>query len=221
MFSNFAELDLAAMPSLAAGAVRAHRVPLVAATAETLRGYGHIVPDFAPAHVTIVTWPQPGSRPIVPGTGNEGGIVQDSFTMQRHGEIQHAVNSAVGRSYITGWFTDPATASPDRQPTDTSRCSRLDQPRHSTTSRAACTPASPSISSLSSAATSRCHCCRSTAPRPQWPDHGVRVYPAVTSVCAWRRHRCAPGGDGGRGCPHSTGQRPGRSRVTARSAYRG
>ena len=121
MFSNFAELDLAAMPSLAAGAVRAHRVPLVAATAETLRGYGHIVPDFAPAHVTIVTWPQPGSRPIVPGTGNEGGIVQDSFTMQRHGEIQHAVNSAVGRSYITGWFTDPATASPDRQPIDTSR----------------------------------------------------------------------------------------------------
>jgi ureidoglycolate lyase len=121
MFSNFAALDLAAMPSLAAGEARAHRVPLVAATDDALRGYGHIVPDFAHGRVTIITWPQPGWRPIVSGTGNEGGIVQDSFAMQRHGEVQHAVNSAVGRSYITGWFADPATASPDRQPTDTSR----------------------------------------------------------------------------------------------------
>jgi ureidoglycolate lyase len=121
MFSNFAAIDLAAMPSLAAGEVRAHRVKLVAATDDTLRGYGHIVPDFARGRVTIVTWPQPDWRPIVPGTGNEGGIVEDSFTMQRRGEVQHAVNAAVGRSYITGWFADPATASPDRQPIDTSR----------------------------------------------------------------------------------------------------
>jgi ureidoglycolate lyase len=121
MFSNFAALDLAAMPSLVSGGVRVHRVPLIAANDETLRGYGHIVPDFARGRVTIVTWPQLGWRPIVPGTGNEGGIVEDSFVMQRHGEIQHAVNSAVGRSYITGWFTDPATASADRQPTDTNR----------------------------------------------------------------------------------------------------
>ncbi len=119
--SNFAEIDLAAMPSLARGEVRAHRVPLVLAEEETLRGYGHIVTDFAKARVTIVTWPQSGRRPIVPGTGNEGGIVEDRFVMERRGEIQHAVNRAVGRSYITGWFTDPATASAGRQPTDTSR----------------------------------------------------------------------------------------------------
>jgi ureidoglycolate lyase/seryl-tRNA synthetase len=79
------------------------------------------VREFARDPVTIVTWPQPGWRPIVPGTGNEGGIVEDSFVMERHGEIQHAHNQAVGRSYITGWFTDPATASPHRLPTDTSR----------------------------------------------------------------------------------------------------
>ena len=65
MFSNLAALDLAAMPSLAAGEVRAHRVKLVAATDDTLRGYGHIVPDFTRGHVTIVTWPQPDWRPIV------------------------------------------------------------------------------------------------------------------------------------------------------------
>ncbi len=109
------------MPSIARGEVRAHRVPLVAATGETLRGCGRIVSDFARDGIAIVTWPQPGWRPVVPGTGNEGGTVEDSFVMERRGEIQHAVNRAVGRSYITGWFADPATASHDRHPTDTRR----------------------------------------------------------------------------------------------------
>lgn len=121
MLSNFAASDLKAMPSLARGEVRAHRVPLALAAEQTLRGYGHIVPEFASGRVTIVTWPQPNWRPIVPGTGNEGGVVEDSFVMQRHGEIQHAHNRAVGRSYITGWFADPATASAGRRPADTSR----------------------------------------------------------------------------------------------------
>jgi len=121
MFSNFAALDLAAMPSIVRGEARVHRVKLVAATEQTLRGFGRIIPEFARGEVTIVTWPQPGWRPIVAGTGNEGGIVEDNFTMERRGEVQHAVNNAVGRSYITGWFADPATASPDREAADTSR----------------------------------------------------------------------------------------------------
>jgi ureidoglycolate lyase/seryl-tRNA synthetase len=119
--SNFAALDLAAMPSVAKGEVQARRVRQVRATEHSLRGYGHIVADFARGQVTITTWPQPGWRPIVPGTGNEGGIVEDSFEMVRHGEVQYAINRAVGRSYITGWFTDPAEASRSREPVDTSR----------------------------------------------------------------------------------------------------
>jgi ureidoglycolate lyase len=119
--SNFAALDLAAMPSLDKGDVRAHRVALIPASNETLRGYGQVVSDFSQSRVQIVTWPQSGWRPIVPGTGNEGGVVEDSFVMERRGEIQHAVNLAVGRSYVTGWFTDPASASAARQPIDTSR----------------------------------------------------------------------------------------------------
>jgi ureidoglycolate lyase len=121
MFSNFAALDLAALPSITKGESRIHPVPAVLANAETLRGYGSIVTDFAAGAVTIVTWPQPAWRPIVAGTGNEGGIVEDSFEMVRRGEIQHAVNHAVGRSYITGWFADPATASERREPRDTAR----------------------------------------------------------------------------------------------------
>jgi ureidoglycolate lyase len=109
------------MPSLAKNEVRAHRVPLIDASDESLRGFGRVVVDFAHESVAIVTWPRPDWRPIVSGTGNEGGIVEDCFAMQRHGEIQHAVNQAVGRSYITGWFADPATASERREPVDTSR----------------------------------------------------------------------------------------------------
>jgi ureidoglycolate lyase len=120
-FSNFAGLDLKAMPSLAGGKATAHRAPMVNATLESLRGYGRIVAEFEPEPVTIVTWPQPGWRPIVPGTGNEGGVAKDRFVMERRGEVQHAVNLAVGRSYVTGWFTDPAIASEGRTAADTSR----------------------------------------------------------------------------------------------------
>jgi ureidoglycolate lyase len=121
VLSNFAAVDLNAMPSLAKGDVWAHPVRLVAATHESLQGYGHIITDFAQDPVTIITWPQPGWRPIVPGTGNEAGIVEDSFMMERRGEIQHAVNRAVGRSYITGWFADPGSASEAREPSNLSR----------------------------------------------------------------------------------------------------
>lgn len=121
MFSNFAGLDLDAPPSIASGAVGVHEVRRVVADAETLLGYGRIVPDFASARVTLVTWPQPGWRPVVPGTGAEGGVVEDRFEFVRRGEVLHAVNHAVGRSYVTGWFADPAIASEARTPVDTRR----------------------------------------------------------------------------------------------------
>ncbi len=121
MLSNFAGIDLASPPSIATGTVGAHRAPLVVASPDTLRGFGHVVANFHTGIVEIVTWPQPGWRPVVPGTGNEGGVVEDVFEMVRRGEVQHAENHAVGRSYITGWYTDPATASEVREPTDTGR----------------------------------------------------------------------------------------------------
>jgi ureidoglycolate lyase len=121
MLSNFAAVNLRAMPSLARGEARIQAVPSVLATPATLVGLGHVVRDYAKASVTIVPWPQQGWRPIVSGTGNEGGIVEDSFVMERRGEIQYATNRAVGRSYLTGWYVDPATASEQRAATDTSR----------------------------------------------------------------------------------------------------
>ncbi len=120
-FSNFTGIDLDAMPSIARGEARVVDAPLVRATAASLEGYGSLVGNFATGKVTIVTWPQPGWRPIVDGTGNEGGVVEDTFEMIRRGQVQHAVNHAVGRGYITGWFDDPATAREDVAPKDPTR----------------------------------------------------------------------------------------------------
>ena len=116
LFSNFAGVDLAKMPSIARGEAEVVTAPLVRATPESLNGYGHLVENFATGKVTIVTWPQPGWRPIVDGTGNEGGVVEDTFEMERRGQIQYAVNHAVDRRYVTGWFDDPATASEHAAP---------------------------------------------------------------------------------------------------------
>ena len=85
LFSNFAAVDLDRMPSIAHGEVRVHRVPRIAATAESLEGYGRKVHDFARDRVSLVTWPASGWRPIVAGTGNEGGTVEDTFVMERRG----------------------------------------------------------------------------------------------------------------------------------------
>lgn len=120
-FSNFSGLDLAALPSLARGEARAVRARQVLATDLSLVGYGHFVDDFALAETTIVPWPVTGPRPLVPGTGNEGGVVEDVFVMERRGQTMHAVNHAVGRSYLTGWFEDPPRATEVHAPRDVSR----------------------------------------------------------------------------------------------------
>ena len=73
MLSNFAAVDLQAMPSLARGEARIQGVPCVIAPPASLKGFGHVMRDFARASVTIVPWLQQGWRPIVCGTGNEGG----------------------------------------------------------------------------------------------------------------------------------------------------
>jgi ureidoglycolate lyase len=118
-FENFSGIDLAALPALSA--VRVVHARHVVATEESLRGYGHLVPDFERADLTIVPWPVKGPRPLVPGTGVEGGEVADRFVMERRGQVQYASNYAVGREYVTGWFDDPASASEGVPPRDRSK----------------------------------------------------------------------------------------------------
>ena len=113
---NFVGHDLAAMPSSAH--LRVVDVPGVIATPAALRGFGQLVDRFDPADVTVVPWPTSGSRPLVPGTGVEGGVVADVFAFERRGSVQYATNRAVGRSYLIGWLGDPAHASDGDPPVD-------------------------------------------------------------------------------------------------------
>ena len=107
---NFTGHDLARMPSVARGEARVVRAPWVRATDGSLSGYGRLVDRFEPAEVQLVPWPVSGRRPLVPGTGAEGGVVVDRFEMERRGAVQYATNLAVHRAYLTGWIGDPATA---------------------------------------------------------------------------------------------------------------
>ena len=108
-----AEAGSLSMPSTAAADIRIHEVPSIKATAETFADFGRLEPSFENASVDIVTWPQPGLRPIDDGTGTGGGIAQGAFEFWWSGEIYRARNLAVDGDYVIGWFGDPATASPE------------------------------------------------------------------------------------------------------------
>lgn len=94
--------------------IKARTVPLRLASAGTLKGFGRVVTNFAEAEVEIVTWPASGWRPVVAGTGNEGGITEGAFEMEWRGDVLHAVNHAVKRSYVTAWSCPPDEAREDR-----------------------------------------------------------------------------------------------------------
>jgi hypothetical protein len=109
------------MVSLHQPGIRVHSVPLVRASAASLDGLALIETSFDAAQVQIVTWPAPGWRPVVEGTGNEGGITQGDFVMKYAGEKMLAYNHAVDGYYVTGWFADPATANENATQVDRSR----------------------------------------------------------------------------------------------------
>ena len=80
-------------------------VPLYLATEECLQDYGMVVRDFDKEDVWIETWPQPGTRPICPGTGNQGGEASGKFTYWWDGQLLRGRNEAVQRgdeAYVIG-----------------------------------------------------------------------------------------------------------------------
>ncbi len=109
-------------PSISKGEAEVHRLPLVEATVESLRGFGDIVTDFAAAEVMAVPWPLTGRRPMSPSvSGNEAGVTEGSFAIWADGGLLLAHNEAVERSYIIGWYDDPAEARQDVMPTRSDR----------------------------------------------------------------------------------------------------
>jgi hypothetical protein len=91
------------------GVRRIHEAPLVAATEETLRGYGRLVDDPA-FPIEIVRWPAQGWRPIDANSGDQGGVTEGKFQFWWLGDTLCARNHAVGDSYLFGWSTWPEEA---------------------------------------------------------------------------------------------------------------
>jgi hypothetical protein len=109
-------------PSIDRGEAAVRRLPLVTATRESLAGFGEIVPDFGATKVRMAPWPLRGWRSMSPGvSGNEAGEVSGAFSMWAEGGLLFGGNEAVRRSYIIGWYCDPATASREREPASRDR----------------------------------------------------------------------------------------------------
>ncbi|XP_045181639.2 uncharacterized protein LOC123540573 [Mercenaria mercenaria] len=77
-------------------------VPIVMATADTLKGYGKIVTDFENEKVEITPWPVKGWRKLCPGTGTMAGECSGDFSYKWVGDQCTAINNAVGGDYVTG-----------------------------------------------------------------------------------------------------------------------
>ena len=86
-------------------------VPLVLADDAVLEGYGRLVDDPDGCPVEIVRWPATGTRPVDPGTGDQGGTVRGTFEFWWEGEMLHGRNHAVGDEYLLGWSRAPEEAS--------------------------------------------------------------------------------------------------------------
>ncbi|MGB1240021.1 MAG: ureidoglycolate lyase [Pseudomonadales bacterium] len=92
-----------------------HRVPLIVATEESVKGYGFLVDDPANFDIEIVQWPAQGWRQIDAGTGDEAGFVEGVFHGQWQGDVLKGKNEAVNGDYVLGWSADPQEASEQRQ----------------------------------------------------------------------------------------------------------
>ena len=87
-----------------------HSVPVIAATDETLKGFGRLVDDADACEIEITRWPAQGWRSVDPGTGDEAGSVEGIFSGQWCGDVLMGTNDAVNGKYVLGWATDPQQA---------------------------------------------------------------------------------------------------------------
>lgn len=84
------------------------KIPIVKATAESVKGYGWLVDDPANCKIEITRWPAQGSRPVDMDSGDEGGTTEGIFSSEWKGDILYGNNEAVGGHYILGYAKEPA-----------------------------------------------------------------------------------------------------------------
>ncbi len=97
-------------PGLPAG-LQHLRIPVIAATGESVKGYGCLVDDPASFKVEITRWPAQGWRPVDLDSGDEGGTTEGIFHSEWKGDVLYGRNEAVGGHYILGYATNPEDAS--------------------------------------------------------------------------------------------------------------
>jgi len=109
---SFNPAELSYVPST--GVQRVHETPVLAATDDTVKGYGKIVRgDPRDFPVEIVPWPAQGTRPIDKNTGDQGGVTEGTFTGWWNGDTLYARNEAVKDRYLFGWSELPEKARAD------------------------------------------------------------------------------------------------------------
>jgi len=92
------------------------------ASDSTLAGLGRLVhnpEDFTVAGKTfeITPWPQPGWRPLDPGTGDEAGTTEGDFEVQWQGDFFYGKNLAIAtknNEYLDGLGAVPELAKTDK-----------------------------------------------------------------------------------------------------------
>ena len=94
------------------GARRIHETPLVAATAESLAGYGCLVDNPREFRIEIVPWPAQGWRPIDKNTGDQGGVTEGLFEFKWKGETLYRATTR----WATVTFSAGATGRSKQRP---------------------------------------------------------------------------------------------------------
>jgi len=105
---QFDPAEIAYVPTT--GVRRAHEAPLVAASDDTLQGYGCLVDAPESFPIEIVRWPAQGWRPIDENSGDQGGVTEGVFEFSWKGETLYGRNNAVGDSYLFAWSNWPEEA---------------------------------------------------------------------------------------------------------------
>ena len=108
---HFDPAEIAYVPTT--GVRRVHETPLVAASDDTLQGYGCLVDAPESFPIEIVRWPAQGWRPIDENSGDQGGVAEGVFEFWWKGETLYARNNAVGDSYLFAWSNWPEEAATD------------------------------------------------------------------------------------------------------------
>jgi hypothetical protein len=93
--------------------LRRVRMPVRAATADALEGFGRLVDDPDDCAIEIVRWPAQGRRPIDAGTGDQGGTTEGVFACAWRGDVLYGTNEAVDGHYVLAFGAEPADARED------------------------------------------------------------------------------------------------------------